>query len=170
MKQAIQWNKGKHGPKGTLPESMEEGNLYSMALQRYPQLKQVNRETVINALNNAYEDYLMHYGYEGIGPDEESSMIDHAVKGLKKGVAEGGNNYHANRTGFTKPSGHRDDERHELDAPRPLIYGLKINGKIWKKDGNTVTFFTKERAMAAKQSILNKRPELEIGLVQRPQD
>jgi hypothetical protein len=30
----------------------------------------------------------MHYGYEGIGPDEEISMIDHAVKGLKQGVAE----------------------------------------------------------------------------------
>ena len=102
LKQAIQWNKGKHGPVGKLPEA--------------------------------------------------------------------GNNYHANRMGFTKPSGHRDDERHDLDAPRPLIYGLKINGKIWKKDGNTVTFFTRERAMAAKNSMLNKRPELEITLVQRPQD
>jgi hypothetical protein len=60
-----------------------------MALQRYPQLKKVDQETVINALNGAYEDYLMHYGYEGIGPDEESSMIDHAVKGLKQGLAEG---------------------------------------------------------------------------------
>ena len=170
LKQAIQWNKGKHGPVGKLPESMEEGNLYSMALQRYPQLKQIDRETVINALNGAYEDYLMHYGYEGIGPDEESSMIDHAVKGLNKGVSEAGNNYHANRTGFARPSGQRDDERHDLDAPRPTIYGLKINGKIWKKDGNTVTFFTKERALAAKNSMLNKRPELEITLVQRPQD
>jgi hypothetical protein len=102
LKQAIQWNKGKHGPVGKLPEA--------------------------------------------------------------------GNNYHANRMGFTKPSGQRDDERHDLDAPRPLIYGLKINGKIWQKDGNTVTFFTKERAMAAKNSMLNKRPELEITLVQRPQD
>ena len=70
-------------------EGSEEGNLYAMALQKYPQLKRVDRETVINALNNAYEDYLMHYGYEGIGPEEESSMIDHVVKGLKKGVAEG---------------------------------------------------------------------------------
>jgi hypothetical protein len=321
MKSKVADRLGRH-PAPALPESMEEGNLYSIALQRYPQLKQVNRETVISALNGAYEDYLMHYGYEGIGPDEESSMIDHAVKGLNKGVAEGqgdlatalskisgswsgwhkeedmsspdidvyeyddgeggyygrgtiehnlksgevkveyhdsendadvvgnfknmgdamralrgehgvnhggqapnfdrlgqrkqhgpddlrktdrtgrkgtlaggptnslkqaiqwnkgkhgpvgklpetGNNYHANRMGFTKPSGHRDDERHDLDAPRPLIYGLKINGKIWKKDGNTVTFFTKERAMAAKNSMLNKRPELEITLVQRPQD
>ena len=75
----------------TNEEGVAEGSgddFYAMALQRYPQLKRVNRETVINALNNAYEDYLMHYGYEGIGPDEESSMIDHAVKGLKQGVAE----------------------------------------------------------------------------------
>jgi hypothetical protein len=92
LKQAIQWNKGKHGPVGTLPEEAD---------RKYD---------------------------------------------------------------------HRDDERHDLDVARPLIYGLKINGKIWKKDGNTVTFFTKERAMAAKNSMLNKRPELEITLVQRPQD
>ena len=73
-------------------QGMAEGsgdNLYSIALQRYPQIKQVDRETVINALNGAYEDYLMHYGYEGIGPEEESSMIDHAVKGLKQGMDEG---------------------------------------------------------------------------------
>ena len=87
----------------------------------------------------------------------------------KKGMAEAGSSYDANRTGFAKPQ-RNDDERHDLDAPRPLIYGLKINGKIWQKDGNTVTFFTKERAMAARNSILAKRPELEIGLVQRPQD
>jgi len=79
-----------------------------------------------------------------------------------------GDNYHANRTGFRQ--GQRDDERHDLDVPRPLIYGLKINGKIWQKDGNTVTFFTKERALAARNSILAKHPELEVGLVQRPQD
>jgi hypothetical protein len=65
-----------------------DGNWYVMALKRYPQLKRVNRQKVIDALNNAYEDYLMHYGYEGIGPDEESSMIDRAVKGLKQGVIE----------------------------------------------------------------------------------
>ena len=70
-------------------QGMAEGSgddFYAMALQKYPQLKQVDREIVINALNNAYEDYLMHYGYEGIGPEEESSMIDHAVKGLKLGM------------------------------------------------------------------------------------
>jgi hypothetical protein len=93
-----------------------------------------------------------------------------AGKVAEQGVAEAGNNYHANRTGFAKPQGHRDDERHDLDVARPLIYGLKINGKIWQKDGNAVTFFTKERALAARNSILAKRPELEVGLVQRPQD
>jgi hypothetical protein len=67
----------------------EGGNYYSIALQMYPQLKQFDRATVITALNNAYEDYLMHYGYEGIGPDEERSMINRAIKGLKQGVAEG---------------------------------------------------------------------------------
>jgi hypothetical protein len=69
-------------------EGTDDGNFYAMALERYPHLKRVDREIVINALNNAYEDYLMHYGYEGIGPDEESSMIDYAVKGLKSGIAE----------------------------------------------------------------------------------
>jgi len=76
--------------------------------------------------------------------------------------------YDNNRTGFSR--GPRDDERHDLDVPRPLIYGLKINGKIWKKDGNVVTFFTKERALAARNAILAKRPDVEVGLVQRPKD
>ena len=76
-------------PKEGVTEGSGEGNLYAMALRKYPQLKRVDRETVINALNGAYEDYLMHYGYEGIGPDEESSMIDYVVKGLKQGVAKG---------------------------------------------------------------------------------
>jgi hypothetical protein len=66
----------------------EEGDLYVMALQRYPKLKQVDRELVVSALNNAYEDYLMHYGYEGIGPDEENSLIDYAIKNMKHNVNE----------------------------------------------------------------------------------
>lgn len=74
--------------------------------------------------------------------------------------------YDDNRTGFSRRA-REDDERHDLDVPRPTIYALKINGKIWKKDGNVVTFFTRERALAARNSILNKRPELEVGLVQR---
>jgi hypothetical protein len=73
-------------------EGVAEGsgdNWYAMALKRHPQLKQVDREKVIDALNDAYEDYLFDYGYEGIGPDEEISLIDYAVKRLKQGVAEG---------------------------------------------------------------------------------
>ena len=77
--------------------------------------------------------------------------------------------YDDNRTGFARRP-REDDERHDLDVARPLIYGLKINGKIWKKDGNTVTFFTKERALSARDSILAKRPDVEVGLLQRPQD
>lgn len=85
----------------------------------------------------------------------------------EQGVAEG--NYDDNRTGFARRP-REDDEHHYLDVQRPTIYGLRINGKIWQKDGNTVTFFTKERALAARNSILAKRPELEVGLVQRQQD
>jgi hypothetical protein len=87
---------------------------------------------------------------------------------VEQGMSEAGRSYDDNRTGFSR--GARDDERHDLDIQRPLIYGLKINGKIWQKDGNTVTFFTKERALAARNAILAKRPDVEVGLVQRPQD
>ena len=81
----------------------------------------------------------------------------------KQGVAEAGIPFRGTAGAFNRG----DDERHDLDVPRPTIYALKINGKIWQKDGNVVTFFTRERALAARNSILNKRPELEVGLVQR---
>jgi len=71
-------------------------------------------------------------------------------------------------TGSGRPEEHRDDERHDLDPV--LIYALKINGKIWKQYGETVTFFTKERALSARNSMLNKNPELEITLLQREKD
>jgi hypothetical protein len=58
-----------------------------------------------------------------------------------------------------------DDERHDLDIPRPQIWGLKINGKVWNKNGQDVTFTSKEQALKARQSILAKRPELEVGLI-----
>ena len=75
----------------------------------------------------------------------------------------------ANSTsGMDRPEDHRDDERHDLDPV--LIYALKINGKIWKQYGETVTFFTKERALSARNSILAKSPELEITLLQREKD
>jgi hypothetical protein len=98
---------------------------------------------------------------KGVDPKAKQITSDKSEE-----LDEAGNNYHANRTGFAKPQ-RNDDERHDLDTPRPTIYALKINGKIWQKDGNTVTFFTKERALAARNSILAKRPELEVGLVQR---
>jgi len=74
------------------------------------------------------------------------------------------NNYHANRTGFSR--GQRDDERHDLDTPTQ-VWGLKINGKVWSKGGVDVTFKTKEAALNIRNSILKNRPDLEIGLVTR---
>lgn len=82
----------------------------------------------------------------------------------KKEVAEAGNNYHANRTGFSRPSNHRDDERHDLDTPTQ-VWGLKINGKVWSKGGKDVTFTSKEAALNIRNSILKNRPDLEIGLI-----
>jgi len=75
--------------------------------------------------------------------------------------------YDNNRTGFSR--GPRDDERHDLDVQKPSTqeWALKINGKVWSKDGKTVTFASKEQALKARQSLLAKRPELEVGLVTR---
>jgi len=78
------------------------------------------------------------------------------------------NNYHANRTGFSR--GQRDDERHDLDVPVKQEWALKINGKVWSKDGKAVAFATKEQALKARQSILSRKPELEVGLVTRSID
>jgi hypothetical protein len=72
------------------------------------------------------------------------------------------NNYHANRTGFSR--GQRDDERHDLDTPTQA-WGLKINGKVWSKDGKDVTFTSKQAALNTRNAILKNRPDLEIGLV-----
>ena len=86
------------------------------------------------------------------------------LKGLNESTH---NKYDNNRTGFSR--GPRDDERHDLDVqkPSPQEWALKINGKVWTKDGNTVTFASKEQALKARQSLLAKRPELEVGLVTR---
>jgi hypothetical protein len=75
--------------------------------------------------------------------------------------------YDDNRTGFSR--GSRDDERHDLDVQKPAReeWALKINGKVWSKDGKAVTFASKEQALKARQSLLAKRPELEVGLVSR---
>ena len=86
------------------------------------------------------------------------------LKGLNESTH---NKYDNNRTGFSR--GPRDDERHDLDAQKPTKeeWALKINGKVWSKDGKTVTFTSKEKALKARQSLLTKRPELEVGLVTR---
>ena len=81
-----------------------------------------------------------------------------------KDVDEARNNYHANRTGFSR--GARDPEGQDLPVSQQ-VWGLKINGKVWSKDGRAVTFASKEAALKARQSLLTKRPELEIGLVTR---
>ena len=76
------------------------------------------------------------------------------------------NNYHANRTGFSR--GQRDDERHDLDTPKPTspeVWGLKINGKVWSKGGKDVTFTSKQAALNTRNAILKNKPDLEIGLV-----
>lgn len=90
---------------------------------------------------------------KGYGPNED--------------VEEAQNIYHLNRTGFAR--GPRDSERHDLDVSRtsPQEWALKINGKVWSKDGKTVTFNSKEQALKVRQSLLAKRPELEVGLVTR---
>jgi hypothetical protein len=63
----------------------------------------------------------MHYGYEGIGPEEESSMIDNAVKGLKQGVAEESKglwaNIHAKRERIKHGSGERMRKPGSKGAP-----------------------------------------------------
>jgi len=86
------------------------------------------------------------------------------LKGLNESTR---NKYDNNRTGFSR--GPRDDERHDLDVQKPTReeWALKINGKVWSKDGKTVTFTSKEKALKARQSLLAKRPELEVGLVTR---
>lgn len=88
---------------------------------------------------------------------------DVADKDKKKDVAEVGIPFRGVGGAFNRG----DDERHDLDVPKPTIYGLKINGQIWKKDGHVVTFATREKALAARNSLLAKRPELEVGLVQK---
>lgn len=104
--------------------------------------------------------------FKGINKATNKQFDNDLKKHKEQGVAEIGNNYHANTTGFAKPK-RDDDERHDLDVAQSTIYGLKINGQIWKKDGHVVTFATREKALAARNSIMLKRPELEVGLVQK---
>jgi hypothetical protein len=107
-----------------------------------------------NALESAV--YGLEEAFEDAARDAQYKRDD---------VDEG--NYNDNRTGFKR--GPRDDERHDLDVQKPSReeWGLKINGKVWSKDGKDVTFASKEQALKARQTLLAKRPELEIGLVTR---
>lgn len=101
--------------------------------------------------------------------DPEYQVKDVTPKGYgpTEDVEEAQNIYHLNRTGFAR--GPRDSERHDLDVNRtaPQEWALKINGKVWSKDGKTVTFNSKEQALKVRQSLLAKRPDLEVGLVTR---
>ena len=90
------------------------------------------------------------------------------MSSISKGLNESAyRKYDNNRTGFSRRP--RDDERHDLDVQQPSKqeWALKINGKVWSKDGKAVTFSSKEQALKARQSVLAKRPELEIGLVSK---
>jgi hypothetical protein len=92
------------------------------------------------------------------------TQVSFVVK-QEQSTDEAYNNYHANRTGFAR--GPRDSERHDLDTPTAQEWALKIDGKVWSRDGKAVTFASKQQALTARQTLLAKRPELEVGLVTR---
>jgi hypothetical protein len=96
-----------------------------------------------------------------VGDENGDSYIAFNHSDLEE-LNEAFNNYHANRTGFTR--GARDDERHDLDTPAQ-VWGLKINGKVWSKGGKDVTFTSKQAALNTRNAILKNRPDLEIGLI-----
>ena len=96
-----------------------------------------------------------------VGDENGDSYIAFNHSELEE-LNEAFNNYHANRTGFSR--GQRDDERHDLDTPAQ-VWGLKINGKVWSKGGKDVTFTSKQAALNTRNAILKNKPDLEIGLV-----
>jgi hypothetical protein len=112
-------------------------------------------ESVLPELDKASKERNVHREIGESWAKFQENMDDPAV--------ESRTNYHANRTGFAR--GDRDSERHDLDVPAPQVWGLKINGKVWNKDGKDVTFNTREAALRIRDSILKNRPDLEIGLV-----
>jgi hypothetical protein len=85
-----------------------------------------------------------------------------SISGEQSGMEETRNNYHANTTGFSR--GSRDPEGQNLQSNQQ-VWGLKINGNVWSKDGKDVTFTSKEAALNSRNAILKNRPDLEIGLV-----
>ena len=112
-------------------------------------------ESVLPELNKLSKERNVHREISESWNKFQENMDDPAV--------ESRTNYHANRTGFAR--GARDSERHDLDVPAPQVWGLKINGKVWAKDGKDVTFNTREAALNIRNAILKNRPDLEIGLV-----
>ena len=95
-------------------------------------------------------------------------MISQHENGERPTVAEAGPGIPFRGVGGAFNRG--DDERHDLDTPKPTspqVWGLKINGKVWSKAGKSVTFTSKEAALKSRNSILKTRPDLEIGLVTR---
>ena len=99
------------------------------------------------------------------GNNDITKTKDHNKE--KVGMKETTNKYHANRTGFSR--GPRDDERHDLDVQQTStqVWGLKIKGKVWNKNGKDVTFTSQEAATKSMNSILKMHPDLQgkIGLV-----
>jgi hypothetical protein len=99
-----------------------------------------------------------------VGDENGDSYI--AFNHSELALDEARNSYHANRTGF-RP-GARDPEGQ--DAPvSQQVWGLKINGKVWSKQGKDVTFTSKQAAINTMNAILKNRPDLQgkIGLVTR---
>ena len=112
----------------------------------------------VNDLGQKAAKYNFNYDEDFLG-----DLIS-AYHSIQKSINEAGQNYHANRTGFAR--GTRDPEGQDPQVGRP-VWGLKINGKVWSKDGKDVTFTSKEAALKTRNAILKNRPDLEIGLVTR---
>ena len=100
---------------------------------------------------------------QGVAEAGQWNKMDSYERDYAHSVAGFGKNSFA----YRQDGGANDEgwDREEYRAPTRKIYSLEINGKIWQKDGNTVTFFTQNRAESAKKSILNKRPEAKIRVM-----
>lgn len=112
----------------------------------------------VNDLGQKAAKYNFNYDEDFLG-----DLIS-AYHSIQKSINEAGQNYHANRTGFTR--GTRDPEGQDPQGSQQ-VWGLKINGNVWSKAGKDVTFTSKEAALKTRNAILKNRPDLEIGLVTR---
>ena len=83
LKQAIQWNKGKHGPKGTLPESEEEKKSFKVT---YTNPKTEENKVVKIKAHNKDEvlDYCVSKGYNDVSVKEMASEGYRVVPGYDK--------------------------------------------------------------------------------------